>query len=97
MARKWQEDLTLKAVLQSIILSAIINLRYFFGELAIGFVQTVLYRPNLPGTDEGYFLQQSIAFGYTGNYLAALSIRLGLGVLLIVILLKILATRRAAK
>ena len=59
----------MKAVLQSIYLSAIINLLYFFGELATGIVQTVLYQPNLPETNDVYFLQQSIAFGYTGNSL----------------------------
>lgn len=86
----------MKAVLQSIYLSAIINLLYFFGELATGIVQTVFYQPNLPETNDVYFLQQSIAFGYTGN-LAAFSIRMGLGALLIFILLKMLAKRRAAK
>ena len=87
----------MKAALQSIILSAIINLLYFFGELATGIVQTVFYQPTLPETDDVYFLQQSIAFGYTGNYLAALSIRMGLGALLIFILLKMLAKWSAAK
>ena len=87
----------MKAVLQSIILSAIINLLYFFGVLTTGIVQTVFYQPKLPETDDVYFLQQSIAFGYTGNYLAALSIRMGLGALLIFILLKMLAKWRAAK
>ena len=87
----------MKAVLQSIILSAIINLLYFFGVLATGIVQTVFYQPKLPETDDVYFLQQSIAFGYTGNYLAALSIRMGLGALLIFMLLRIFAKWRAAK
>ena len=87
----------MKAVLQSIILAAIINLLYFFGVLATGIVQTVFYQPKLPETDDVYFLQQSIAFGYTGNYLAALSIRMGLGALLIFMLLRIFAKWRAAK
>ena len=87
----------LKTVLQSIFFSLLINMVYIFGALVFGYISTVLYQPDIPESGNLYFIQQSVAFGYTGSFLTTFCMRTGIGAMLIFVLLRLSAILRAAK
>ena len=87
----------MKAVLLSIIISAIIHLGLFFGGLAIGYVQTVFYQPDFSEAESLHMLDTQVAFGYTGNILTAFSTHTIIGAFLIWAIMELVSQLRTVK